>query len=91
MAVWEDKVCVTFRDLDILKRVFVEDRLVRGGSCFLKHGLICKLFSPPHPLPAAAVCVDGDQPFVLSYASAKCQLTIKCVFEPVGKNGLVVI
>ena len=87
-----DKAFVSFIDVDVVSRVFEEDRLIVGGSKFVAvHGVFVRLFSPPDENPSSAVIFDVDHPFLLTYTASKCELTVKCQFEHVGVNGLVVV
>ena len=78
--------------MSMVSRVFEEDRLTIGGSKFVAvPGVIVRLFSHPDENPSSAVNFDVDHPFLLTYTASKCELTVKCLFEHVGVNSLVVV
>ena len=83
---------MSFFDVDVVSRVFEEDRLTVGGSKFVAvHGVFVRLFSLPDENPSSAVIFDVDHPFLLTYTASKCELTVKCLFEHVVVNSLVVV
>lgn len=86
-----DKEVVSFVDVDVVSRIFCEDRLVSGGSKFAElHGVFVKYFcKPPKEFPYSAVVFDVAHPCKLSYASSKCELTVECHWQHIGVNGLL--